>query len=155
VINNNLFTDDLSVPDETRIYYSKRESIIWLIISAILLTGLIYTAFVDSKSYMAVVIMGAVFSYVLYSSIKSLTNKSPQIILNATGIQAGKLPFYFWNEIENDEVVTKIRKGPVYFLKYNSPSGTKKISISVLDINHKKLEKLLIIYRGRSNCKVS
>ncbi|MEO6521661.1 MAG: hypothetical protein ABIN91_08285 [Mucilaginibacter sp.] len=150
-----LFIDDPLIPPETRIYYSQKEAVIWLAISIINLAGVIYAAFTDDNSYLALVIIWPVFSYVLFSSGKSLVNRRPQIILNANGIQSGKLPFYFWNEIKNEEVVIRIGKGPAYFLKYYNPSGVNELHLNVLAIDHRKLEKLLIIYRGRNNCKVS
>jgi hypothetical protein len=85
-----------------------------------------------------------------YSEYKNLNNKEPQIILNEEGISASKTPFYSWKDIDSEDVVL-ITQGRLssYFLVYNYPNGSAKLSIGELDITHSSLENLLRIYRGR------
>lgn len=116
-----------------------------------MLSALIYLAFTDSKSYLAVVICGTVFSFVLVNCVKHLIEKKPQVIINKNGLKVGKLPFYEWKDINKEEIITEIKRGPTYFLKYDSPSGIRKFYTGLWTVDHRMLAKMLIIYRGRSN----
>ena len=146
-----IFDNDLTISNETIIYYSKGKVFIGIIASLLFLGAGIYLL-IYTKSY----IMGPVFIliglYSTYKEFKESTNTKPQIILNEQGIETSSTPFYKWADITNEEAISVYasKNHTNYYLTYNHPKGKERLLINEFDTNQKALNKLLVIYRGRN-----
>jgi hypothetical protein len=147
------FSDDLSIPKETKIYFSIKSAIIeftFYLLLAILFV--LYTC--ASKSAMHLVlglILSSVFLFGLYDSYKKIRNRKPQIILNDKGIETAKVEFCSWGNIQDEQV--KIQRTAIYssnmfsyFYNYNK---FELINTSPLDVSIEKLRLMLSVYRWR------
>ncbi|QSW87696.1 hypothetical protein J0383_15560 [Flavobacterium endoglycinae] len=139
----NTYKDDISVPEETVIYYS-RTALLFLLIMyvGIILLG-IY--FIYEKNYFGVLFLG-IGIYSIYIQIKKLRDKSPQITINAEGIKLKDENLVSWNNIQNDRIFTKFRR---YSFANYFGFNNKQIEIGELDIHFDDLENLLHVYRVR------
>jgi len=153
---NEIFIDDKTIPNETIFYYSKL--LIWIniisgIITLIFGFGGIIAYFVTDNtketSYFLVIFfifLSIIGFSLIYKEYIKLKKREPQLILNNRGIKTSKTSFYKWEEIKDE----KIYFGKTWRLTYMHPRGVEEIFQSDLDINAKKLAKLLILYRERS-----
>ncbi len=144
-----LFQDDLSIPYETTIFYSKGKNYMEMIVMFILMAVGIYSL-IDTDEYYGIllIVLGAYFGF---REFKEATNKEPQIIINNEGIKTRNTQFYQWKDIRNEEAVLKgFGKNTRHYLVYDYPNGTEELLIEDLTTDHIKLNKLLILYRGRS-----
>jgi hypothetical protein len=145
-----VFTDDYSVPDEKVVHYSKAIALFQILLMMAFFVGGLY-ALIYGQSYIIgglLTVVGAVFTYTGFSHYR---NRSAQIIINNKGIQTAAIQFYPWQEIYAEDVITQRygKSSTTYFI-YNHPGGSEKLDINEFDISKKELEKLLRIYRGRS-----
>ncbi|MBB4804302.1 hypothetical protein HNP37_004389 [Flavobacterium nitrogenifigens] len=142
-LEKDIFKDDISVPNETLIYYSKTSIIFSLIIYVIIgLTG-IFLVFI--KQYFGLLFIGLSL-YLIYGEIKKLSDNKPQIIINAQGIQLKDDELVSWKDIYNDSVfLDRNQKNAKQYLAFND----EKIEINDLDIALEDLENLLHVYRVR------
>lgn len=150
-----VFEDDLTVPVETIIYYSKEKTIIELTILMILLgIGIYLLATTDSPIIGAISV--AISVYYGFKKYKTVTNTAPQIILNNKGIKTISTDFYEWSAIENEEVISEgFGDSTRFYLIYDHPDGAEYLQIEHYNTNQKNLTKLLTLYRGRSKKKNS
>lgn len=147
---DDLFQDDLTVANETVIYYSKGKNFIEMAIMLACLGIGIYLLLKTEKYFIGSIlsIVGVYFSYKEY---KEATNTEPQIIINDKGIKTISTDFYSWNDIENEEVISEgSGKHTHYYLTYDYPDGAEHLKIDDYDTDLRSLNKLLILYRGRS-----
>ncbi len=148
-----LFQDDFTIPDETVIYYSKSKNFLEMAIMLVCLGVGIYLI-LKTDSYIFGSILSVIGAYFAYKEYKEATNTEPQIIINDKGIETISTDFYNWNDIENEKVISKgSGKHTHYYLTYNFPHGTEHLQIDGYDTDIRRLNKLLILYRGRSNKK--
>ncbi|MGD1319348.1 hypothetical protein [Chryseobacterium sp. 2R14A] len=153
---DDVFQNDLMVPFETIIYYSKGKSFLQMFIMLCVLgIGINFVLNMDDYFFR---ILGAILSIIgaffFYKKYKEATIKEPQIIINDKGIKTITTDFYLWKEIENEEVISEgTGKHTHYYLIYNYPNGAEHLQIDGYNINKRKLNKLLILYRGRSKTK--
>jgi len=149
-----VFVEDLSVPQEMLIYYSKSAILVQCIVMLLCLGLGIYLFII--KQYIGAALLCAFGGYFIYTELKKATNKDAQIILNDKGIETISAGFVEWKDITDEEVVT-IRSGKTSntYLKYDYPDGSAKVDIGELDITKKALENLLHTYRVRSEKKVN
>lgn len=146
-----VFTDDIVVPGETMIYYSRNKAIAQLMIVLVMAGSGVCLLTIQSNWVVgaALIVIALIMAY---GAVKKLNNKLPQVILSNKGIQTGNNPFYGWQQVHNEDVIAvQAGKTRRYFLIYNSPLGKEKIDIAGFDINRRRLEHLLRIYRGRAN----
>ncbi|MEZ4986871.1 MAG: hypothetical protein R2795_17840 [Saprospiraceae bacterium] len=152
---DDLFQDDLSIPNETIIYYSKSGSYIEMIFMLGLLGFGIYLI-IKTDSYILGSIMSILGAYFSFKEYKEATNTEPQIILNEKGIKTISTDFYPWSEIENEEVISQgSGKHINYYLTYDYPDGAEHLQIDDYETDIRSLNKLLILYRGRSEKKTT
>jgi hypothetical protein len=150
-----VYTEDVSAPNEVIIYYSKTQAR-FQIGFMILLVGFGFYFGAKADSIFVEIIIGAGALFSGYTGISHLLNKTPQIIINDKGIQTVKAPFAAWPDIIGDEVVTKQQgRSSVTYLEYAYPGGSESINIGELDIKKTLLENLLHTYRVRSEKKIS
>jgi len=76
------------------------------------------------------------------------SNKHPQIMISAAGIQTSKIPFAQWKDIQGEDVI-QISEGKTtgYYLIYNLPSGQAKHPLYFLDTDYASLRAILKMYR--------
>ena len=143
-----IFEDDLTIPNETIIYYSSAKNYIQLIVWIGIFVLSVYLLFTGNYVYgILFLILGGYFSYKEYA-VTSITN--PQIILNEKGISANQAEFFNWNEIEYIEVVHHgIGNDIKYYLTYKHPNGTVEIGIDNLETTPDEVDNFLKIYKGR------
>ncbi|MDJ1498417.1 hypothetical protein QNI19_36115 [Cytophagaceae bacterium DM2B3-1] len=147
---DDVFHDDPSVPHETIIYYAKGKNFIEMAFMLLLMVGGIFLE-VRTDTYIIGSLMAVVGAFLSYRKFREATNTTPQIILNEQGIQTIDTPFYKWSEITDEEAISEGTGNNIrYYLIYQYSGGHEKLSIDDYDINPKSLNKLLILYRGRS-----
>lgn len=149
-LKDDVFTDDLSVPQETRVYISKMQKRLEFGLGVLVLAVGLFFCVLREDYVMGsfFVLVGLLITYIGY---RGMINRKPQIIINENGIQTASAPFTDWREVYNEEAYTDASgKNSRNYLSYNCPSGLVKIEISDLDIARKTLSHLLIVYRGRS-----
>lgn len=150
---SDIFIDDQSVPAETVIRYSVLKHLIWTIIYLLMTILGIY-----------VFTLGRVISYIIgipligigmvntYLRIKNIFTREPQIILSNDGMSTASTPFYKWNEIGNEKTIREgTGKYAMYYLCYDRQKGSTKFHLNDLEVSFIKLQKLLLIYRGRNS----
>lgn len=144
---NDVFIDDLSISKQTVINHPKTNPFAIILILFFLILGI--SIIVDTKKIDAIIliIIGLYIAYIHFRNTIYFNNK-PQILINENGMKTINTEFYKWNEIENENVITKDNKK--YFLVYNHPKGIEKLEITNLNTNQVKLEKLIQIYKGRN-----
>ena len=150
---DDFFQDDLNVANETVIYYSRNKNYTQL---AIMIGCLVFGIYflLMSNSYIIGTILTIMGAYFGNKEYKEATNKDPQIIINEKGIKTISTDFYSWNEIKNENVISEgSGKHPTFYLTYDYPIGSEKLKINDYDTDLSSLNKLLIVYRGRSKMK--
>jgi len=150
-LQNDVFVDDSSVPDETVVYYSKTKNFFQMGIMLIAMGGGIYLLAV-SASYLAGGLLTAFGAFFSFKEYRQATNTSPQIILNSKGVETISTPFYEWKDIANDEAVARqTGKTTTHYFNYNYPNGSEQLKIDDYEIGQRELDNLLGVYRGRYN----
>jgi hypothetical protein len=148
-----IFDNDLNVPEETIIYYSK--TINYFQMAIILLAGGygFYWFFINDE-YIFNAILFLICAYLGHNSYKKATNKKPQIILNHKGIQTSSIGFRPWKQIQNEEVVVRgYGKSTSWYLTFKHFGVPESLLINDFNINPATLNKLLRVYRARSENK--
>jgi hypothetical protein len=140
------------IPDETRIYFSKNQLVISMILSTLLLgVGLCFLTL--GLDYLAgallCFLLGGAFLYFKY---QSFTNNTPQIILNINGLQTAENPFFRWDEItEADITKLEIRNTTYHHLTYKTNQHTEiSIRIDNFNISKENLRLLLYFYQQKN-----
>jgi len=150
-----IFQDDLTVPNETIIYYSKGKNFLEMAIMLGCLGIGIYLL-LKTDSYILGSILSIAGAYLGFKEYKEATNTKPQIILNDKGIKTISTDFYDWTVIDNEEVISEgSGKHTHYYLTYEHPDGVEHLQIDDYDTDQRNLNKLLILYRGRNKKKTT
>lgn len=140
-----IYKDDISVPKETIIYYS-RNTVIFSLVNNLGIYALgIYLLL--PKKYFGLLFLGLGYClYSLYSQINKLRDKAPQIVINDKGIKLKNKNLIPWNKIYSDRIFCqRYGKGPKNYLFFNN----EEIEIDYLSIKSDELKKLLHAYRVR------
>jgi len=158
-----VFTDDKTVPDETVIYFSKAKSWLAVAVSLVCLSFALFLFFslkdkFDGYGIFIVVFILLIFFVsivVFFDGFRKLNNVEPQITINNRGIKTIATDFYKWEEIEYAKIKsvssgTGKSRTIKHYLTYKHPKGKEEINIYALDISRKELTELLILYRERS-----
>jgi hypothetical protein len=141
-LEKDVYHDDLNVPEETVISYSKGGILFQMIIY--ILSFFVLAYYVENIYFRILICVIGI--YLLYDNLKTLMDKSIQIIINDRGIQLKDKKLKPWNKIFNDHVYAQTTgKSSTNYLIFNN----KKISIEDLDIKFDELENLLHVYRVR------
>lgn len=144
-----VFADDLTIPAETLIGYSKGKNYFQMAIMLAILAGGVFLI-VSTENYIVGAIAVVIVVLLSYKEYRQATNTKPQIILNDKGIQTISTPFYEWKEIANEEAIgQRSGKHTYYYLVYDHPGGSEKLQIDDYETNQRSLNNLLILYRGR------
>ena len=160
-VQEDVFVDDESIPEETSIYYSKKIIYIVLIFSVIPLFvfGFFLVVMAVNAKYPMGAVLGGILSIIAviigyYYGYKKLINREPQLILNNKGIYSNKKGFHKWEEIENCLIISNSIDWAL--LKYTHSRGHENIKIQNLNIKNNgiKLSKLLMVYHERNKLQI-
>jgi len=142
-LEKDVFRDDVSVPKETVIYYS-RSTIVFLLV-LYLGISVLGGYFLLEEDYFGLLFLGFCL-YLSYNQIKKVSDKSPQIVINDKGIILKNENIISWDKIYDDKVYNQSNgKSSTNYLAFNE----EEISIDDLGISFSELEKLLHVYRVR------
>lgn len=145
-----IFEDDLNVPAETIVYYSKGKNMIDMGVMLFVFAVGLYMI-LENESYIFGTFLCILGAFFLYDKFKTVTDDSPQIILNDKGIQTVNTKFYKWDDIESESVDAEYAgKSTSHYLTYEYENGIENLLIDDYDIDPKALKKLLRVYRSRS-----
>lgn len=139
---SDVFYDDVLVPDETRVFYS-RNSIYFNIVVSLLLgaTGVYYLI---QKEKLILGLIALLICIALAKSVyRKLRNNRLFIIINNEGIETLNTGFFPWEDIEDEEISYR-------HLCYICPEGYIKVEITESDLTRNELEHRLRVYRVRS-----
>ena len=151
-LKKDVFANDYSVPNQTIVKYSKK-NFVGLIAWTVCFSVGVYFIINEGNLLGGVIICSIAFLFGFFD-LKLATNKKPQIILNNGGMETIETPYQPWRDIKEENVISEYTsRQTLYYLTYNYPGGSEKVQIDNLDITHKKLEHLLLVYRGRSENK--
>lgn len=142
-LEKDLYKDDINVPKETVIFYSKGILSFLLIISLGMISLGIYSIFEKEYFGSFLIFFGL---YLTYEQIKKLRDNEPQIIINDKGIVLKDKKLISWNKIHDDRVFTRSSgKSSKTYLAFNN----EMIEVDDLTIRLNQLENLLHVYRVR------
>ncbi|HMG82021.1 MAG TPA: hypothetical protein VK559_03220 [Ferruginibacter sp.] len=150
---DDIFTDDLTVPDETVVYFSKKQALF----GALLGVGMVALGiFLFKGNEITAVILFGVGLFTMYNQYKEYKNTDPQVTLNNEGIESAGTSFFNWKDISDEDVdVVSSGKSSTSYLVYYCPSGNVRLNISDFTTSTSELRHLLDVYRGRANKKQS
>lgn len=144
-----VFQDDLTVANETTVYYSRSKGLFGMAMMLVPLGVGIYLV-ISSDNYVLGIVVAAIGAFVSFRSFKVASDKQPQIIISYKGIETISTGFYSWDEIMNEEVSSEGSGSDTrYYLKYDHLHGSERLLIDEYDTDQRKLTSLLILYRGR------
>lgn len=142
-LEKDIFKDDISVPKETIIYYSKITISVFLIF--FLGTSFLGIYLLVEKEYFGLVLL-ILGLYLSFDQFNKLKDNAPQIIVNDKGIKLKNENLTPWNRIYNDRVFSQSNgKKSTNYLAFND----EKIAIDELAIKFNELENMLHVYRVR------
>ena len=147
-------TDDPTIPPETIIYYSKSKKIFLLIVQLVILSIFLYFFSQGNDLLLTTAILFFGLLVLAFTgSFSNLNNNTPQITLNDKGMQTATTPFYTWQEIQNEKIISRrVNKVTQTYLTYDSPMG--KVSFRIDELGKiEDLEYLFLIYRNRNRLK--
>lgn len=150
-----LFEDDYTVAEETGIYYSKWQKLFMsVVMSVIAFTGLyLLTTNADRLIPIILIVVGALLTA---GSLMQFFDRRAQIMISNQGITTIKKGFFSWEDISEEKLILERRgKQLIYYLTFNHPGGSFKTSVTGLDANHTKIDKLLRLYRSRHEAKAN
>lgn len=149
-----IFIEDFTIPDETKLPFSKTKAIINFVLGALIVCFGPYLYFDEEpgKHYKVAAVFFVLFGGCwAYTNLKKYNSTQTPITLSNTGIEKSDGKYYTWQEIRGENTRTKYHhdgNGSKY-LVFNSPDGLQEINIDDLSIRQEKLDHLLRIYRGR------
>lgn len=145
--------DDITIPNETKIYYSKVSLVIsWITGIGILLFGLYLANKGEFIGYFFILV--SIFS--IYFDSKKTKETEPYIILNSKGVKTLNTVFTPWKKVKI--IQTELRgsgKSSKWYLKLEFKNENENgdwgddIEINDLSESPKKIEKLIAIYKQR------
>lgn len=148
-LEKDVYHDDITVPKETLIHYSKAAIAFGIVFGVLFLSVGVYVLMENSKDYYYLFFLGLGL-YFFYTSIPKLINNQPQISINSKGIQFYKSSLMEWEFIDNEYVdMRRSGKHVNYYLVFNYRNNHQEYHIDELAITPEKLEQLMRVYRVR------
>ena len=147
------FVDDPSVPQETKIYFSRFNIIVYTILGFGLLAYGIYLAI--TGEWISLFLIPVALLFVNYARTQGAKSEA-RIILNARGIKTESADFVTWEQIESIKAHPKgFGRDTKWYLSihYKEPIKGKKedhMLIGELTVTPDKIQKLVRIYQLRN-----
>lgn len=145
--------DDPSVSTETRVYYSKKKLIFEnILLCGGILLGIYFFIFKEGFQNKGLgILICAVAGVFLNVNYSKLNNTKVQLLLTNKGMQTPDADFCNWEQISEETVTEESFKGTTnYYLNYNYKNCSERMLITNLDFDPKEIERLIGIYRKRS-----
>jgi len=86
-----VYYDDITVPYETMIYFSKVKKVFEIILGIVFLALGLYFIIVEEEYFALILVLGGLFC--LYGGIRDFSNNEPQIVIDHRGIKTAKVAF--------------------------------------------------------------
>jgi len=137
------------IPDEVKIYYSKSDTTIKMVLLFILLVlGVFFIItnifLINMMLVTAVAVFCILAIYLIYTKYEILAENVPQIIINKKGLQTVNTRFLSWADIMNEKVSHSVLyRSNNYYLEFKFPGGDEYICISCLNVKQEDLTTLL------------
>lgn len=145
-----VYFDDITVPKETKIYFSIPSQIFLLLIGMGLICLVLWLYLTSERLDVYCFIIIPVSFWFIFSSVKKLLNKNPQLILNENGFTVASNETFLWSEIKDENIISKRHgKHRSHYLSYYYNCQLYEIQIDELGISASKLENLIRVYRVR------
>lgn len=144
-----IFVDDPNISEETIIINSSSKNLMELVATLFCFGFGVFTILKTESLILGIVLtlIGLFFSY---KCIIKMQDKTPKIRVNEKGIETTLNEFTTWEEIRNEKIIREYsRKQVNYYLVYKHSKGQVKLNINGLNLSRRKLDTLLIVYRGR------
>lgn len=148
-LEKDVYQDDINVPKETRIFYSKLSLFFTIGLGLLFIISGIYL-FESKDQIIIIILFCGLGSYFLISSLVKLSSNDPRITISSEGILLHKKELMRWNAIQKE--MTEIRRSGKHvnhYLVFYYNNQHQEMQIDDLDTNNDKLEKLLQVYRVR------
>lgn len=146
------FQEDPSVPKISKIYYSRKDSNIQLVLSLLLVVMSIYFYLEDVTKFtvLATILMAAALFY-LFKAIKKILDNKPQITIDSNGIRIKSEPLKSWYEIFDEQVVQEGfgASSEIFLIYYDEIDTHVKVNIDNFNIKRRALENVLRTHRIR------
>lgn len=147
--------NEVSIPEETQIYYSKFKhagSLIFCIVplsfAGIMLMNISKDPILSAFGIVFFLLIGIGNGY---SSYKALRNRRPQITISNRGIQGASSDFYPWKDIVDIKVLSPISLRGSDYVWISLAKGEAKLKLDALSANKFELQQLILIYRRRGD----
>lgn len=141
--------EDLTVPSETIVYYSKRVNYLEML-GGLLVLGVGIFMLINKQVLFGAIVCGMGI-YFAIRNWKQAGNTEPQIVLNDEGMQTISTAFFKWEDIEEEDVLREYTgDDAAYYLVYKHPGGAERLNIEDYEITPGQLKKLMKVYRSRS-----
>jgi hypothetical protein len=144
-----VFIDDPLVPSQTVIVYSRFK--IWLSIVLMLVIFLAGLMFIvrGEKIWIGLPMLG-IGVYAGIRQLKKAFTSEPRIILSGAGVKVFSVDFVSWADVYDAESYVKgTGKNAKGFLEISHRNGDMMIPVDEFNVSVRRLNKLLMIYRGR------
>lgn len=144
---------DFSVPEETRVFYTKRRPILeCVLLGPAFLIGVYFLIFKEEFPEKVLgLIACAVSGTFLYLNYKILVTRDARLLITNSGMQTPGTDFSTWAEIRDERITTEtIKSNTYYYLNYKFPKGSQELLINGLDFTPREIEKIINVYRRRS-----
>lgn len=133
------------------IYYSKPQSIGWLLVYLVLASGTGYyfqSESAGSTGWCFLLLCGILLFFAICRQLRRLANNEPQLTLSDQGLRRAAAPLDVWESIQGEEVRAVRRgRGKEQVLFYKSGSTSHKLPLTGLAISASYLSQLLLHYR--------
>lgn len=149
--------NESSIPQETKLYFSKTRNFISLIFGILLTSGIIFLLTrPDHKDFVLRLLSNLFFLAIGlgigYDGYRNLKNHSPQLILNNSGIQIVGSKFYYWPDVFDIKIIKALPNQRKYdVLWFSHAHGIEKLALNSLNIKNIDLLRLIRIYRRRGD----
>jgi hypothetical protein len=144
-LEEDVFYDDKSVPQQTLIFYSRKTAIFFLIFG--ILTVCFAALLIDiegAKGFLMVITIGLFGLYLMWRACIKIFRKAPVLTLSSQGIAVLDSQLLPWNKVTDWQINYTSRN---YYFDVNN--GLHSIKINTLRISRRRLLYLLEIYQQR------
>ncbi|WP_397361967.1 hypothetical protein [Olleya sp. R77988] len=149
-----VFEEDFSIPEETKIYFSFTSALfVCLFLTIAVIIG-VFLMFQDKeKEFYIGFFLTTICLFSLREASKKLINRKPQLIINSTGITFNLNEKKNWSEIFEEKITAEgYGSSTKNFLTFCDDNyNYSKIEIDNFNISISKLENILRTYRIRFN----
>ncbi len=143
-----VFKDDLTVPKETAVKYSKVKSVLGIVMETAIIVMVLF--FPQKLPLIFRCFLGGISALMIIADSLKLINTNIQLLINDKGITTQDGIFYPWEDISGEGAIKEsYGKSNRRYLVFSANGSKNKTEITQYNINARKLNNLLYIYRNR------